>query len=45
MPPGVFRSQVVDAAADDADVAGAAYDPGSVIKVEGMPACVAKRVA
>jgi AraC-like DNA-binding protein len=45
MPPGAFRRQAVDVAADDADAAGAAHDPGSVIKVEGMPACVAKQVA
>ncbi|QYX80418.1 helix-turn-helix transcriptional regulator [Streptomyces akebiae] len=42
MPPGVFRRQAADAAADHA--AGADHDAGSAIRVEGMPACVAKQV-
>ncbi|MFE5870395.1 helix-turn-helix transcriptional regulator [Streptomyces roseifaciens] len=51
MPPGAFRRQaadaadVGDAAADPADAAGTARDAGSAIKVEGMPACVAKQVS
>ncbi|MFD7629533.1 helix-turn-helix transcriptional regulator [Streptomyces sp. NPDC059851] len=45
MPPGAFRRQAADAAADDADAAGTARDAGSAIKVEGMPACVAKQVS
>jgi len=42
MPPGAFRRQAAQAAAD---AAGAARDAGSAIKVEGMPACVAKQVS
>lgn len=45
MPPGAFRRQAADAAADHADAAGTARDAGSAIKVEGMPACVAKHVS
>ncbi|MBO0517053.1 helix-turn-helix domain-containing protein [Streptomyces beijiangensis] len=51
MPPGAFRRQAadaadaVDAAAGHADAAGTARDAGSAIKVEGMPACVAKQVS
>ncbi|MER6317431.1 helix-turn-helix transcriptional regulator [Streptomyces sp. NPDC001581] len=48
MPPGAFRRQATDAAdaaADHADGAGTARDAGSAIKVEGMPACVAKQVS
>ncbi|SCF72257.1 hypothetical protein GA0115254_113028 [Streptomyces sp. Ncost-T10-10d] len=45
MPPGAFRRQAADAAADHADVAGTAREAGSAIKVEGMPACVAKQVS
>ncbi|MEV0534327.1 AraC family transcriptional regulator [Kitasatospora sp. NPDC050463] len=47
MPPGAFRRQAAGAAAAaavDPDAAGAAHDPGSAIRVEGMPACVAKQV-
>ncbi|MGW3628308.1 helix-turn-helix transcriptional regulator [Streptomyces sp. NPDC000880] len=44
MSPGVFRRQAADAAADRADAAGTARDAGSAIRVEGMPACVAKQV-
>ncbi|MEU7599753.1 helix-turn-helix transcriptional regulator [Streptomyces sp. NPDC040724] len=44
MPPGAFRRQA-DAAADPADAAGTARDAGSALKVEGMPACVAKQVS
>lgn len=44
MPPRAFRRQAADVAADHADAAGAARDAGSAIKVEGMPACVAKQV-
>jgi len=45
MPPGAFRRQAAAAAAVDPGSAGTAYEPGSAIKVEGMPACVAKQVA
>ncbi|WP_404953047.1 helix-turn-helix transcriptional regulator [Streptomyces sp. 147326] len=45
MPPGAFRRQAADAAAGRADAAGTARDAGSAIKVEGMPACVAKQVS
>ncbi|MGW7349238.1 helix-turn-helix transcriptional regulator [Streptomyces sp. NPDC054854] len=45
MPPGAFRRQAADEADDPAGAVGAARDTGSVIKVEGMPACVAKRVS
>ncbi|MEU0437770.1 helix-turn-helix transcriptional regulator [Streptomyces sp. NPDC006290] len=45
MPPGAFRRQAAEAAADHADAAGAPRDAGSAIKVEGMPACVAKQVS
>ncbi|MGV9249718.1 helix-turn-helix transcriptional regulator [Streptomyces sp. NPDC003710] len=45
MPPGAFRRQAADAAADHADAAGTARDAGTAIKVEGMPACVAKHVS
>ncbi|MGW1029874.1 helix-turn-helix transcriptional regulator [Streptomyces sp. NPDC002577] len=45
MPPGAFRRQAADTAADHADAAGTARDAGSAIKVEGMPACVAKQVS
>ncbi|MET7304899.1 helix-turn-helix transcriptional regulator [Embleya sp. NPDC005575] len=45
MPPGAFRRQAADAAADHADAAGRAGGAGSAIKVEGMPACVAKQVS
>ncbi|MFJ9950506.1 helix-turn-helix transcriptional regulator [Kitasatospora sp. NPDC091207] len=43
--PGAFRRQAADAAADDADAAGAAREPGPTAGLEGMPACVAKQVA
>ncbi|GAA3482310.1 hypothetical protein GCM10018966_068420 [Streptomyces yanii] len=42
---GAFRRQAADAAADHADAAGTARDTGPAIKVEGMPACVAKQVS
>ena len=45
MPPGAFRRQAADAAADHVDAAGTARDARSAIKVEGMPACVAKQVS
>ncbi|WP_327257986.1 helix-turn-helix transcriptional regulator [Streptomyces sp. NBC_01244] len=51
MPPGAFRRQAAGAAADPADpadpgdAAGAARGAGPAIKVEGMPACVAKQVS
>jgi AraC-like DNA-binding protein len=45
MPPGAFRRQAAGAAADHADAAGTARDAGAAIKVEGMPACVAKQVS
>ncbi|MFF3616737.1 helix-turn-helix transcriptional regulator [Streptomyces sp. NPDC002580] len=45
MPPGAFRRQAAGAAADRADAAGASRDAGSAIRVEGMPACVAKQVS
>ncbi|MCX4783800.1 helix-turn-helix transcriptional regulator [Streptomyces sp. NBC_01264] len=48
MPPGAFRRQAADAGADPAGGAGAtgtAGGVGPVIKVEGMPACVAKQVS
>ncbi|MFD4867714.1 helix-turn-helix transcriptional regulator [Streptomyces sp. NPDC058412] len=48
IPPGAFRRQAADAAdaaANHADVAGTARDARSAIKVEGMPACVAKQVS
>ncbi|MGW7175726.1 helix-turn-helix transcriptional regulator [Streptomyces xanthophaeus] len=51
MPPGAFRRRAADAAADHDDAAaagagaGAAREAGSAIKVEGMPACVAKQVS
>ncbi|MER7000882.1 helix-turn-helix transcriptional regulator [Streptomyces sp. NPDC000410] len=45
MPPGAFRRQAADAAADHADGAGTAREAGAAIKVEGMPACVAKQVS
>ncbi|MCJ0871884.1 helix-turn-helix transcriptional regulator [Streptomyces sp. AP-93] len=47
MPPGAFRRQAADAAADHADAAGAgaARDAGPAVQVEGMPACVAKQVS
>jgi AraC-like DNA-binding protein len=45
MPPGAFRRQAAKAAADRAGAAGAPRDAGSAIKVEGMPACVAKQVS
>ncbi|WP_406278314.1 AraC family transcriptional regulator [Embleya sp. NBC_00896] len=45
MPSGAFRRQAADAAADHADAAATARDGGSAIKVEGMPACVAKQVS
>ncbi|WP_241681530.1 helix-turn-helix domain-containing protein [Streptomyces sp. CB01881] len=45
MSPGVFRRQAADAAAGQAGAAGAAREVGSAIKVEGMPACVAKQVS
>ncbi|WP_326790617.1 helix-turn-helix transcriptional regulator [Streptomyces sp. NBC_00151] len=45
MPPGAFRRQAAEASADHADAAGAPRDAGSAIKVEGMPACVAKQVS
>ncbi|MEU8465153.1 helix-turn-helix transcriptional regulator [Streptomyces sp. NPDC029003] len=41
MPPGAFRRHEADGA-DGADTARAA---GSAIRVEGMPACVAKQVS
>ncbi|MER5915875.1 helix-turn-helix transcriptional regulator [Streptomyces sp. NPDC001982] len=44
MPPGAFRRQAADVAADHADAVGAAHDAGAAITVEGMPACVAKQV-
>jgi AraC-like DNA-binding protein len=44
MPPGAFRRQAADVAADHADAVRAAHDAGSAITVEGMPACVAKQV-
>ncbi|MFJ9648690.1 helix-turn-helix transcriptional regulator [Streptomyces sp. NPDC101206] len=37
MPPGTFRRR--------AAAGGSAYAPGAAVKVEGMPACVAKQVA
>ncbi|WP_327291409.1 helix-turn-helix transcriptional regulator [Streptomyces sp. NBC_01198] len=43
-PPGAFRRQAADVAADHADAAGAARDAGAAIKVEGMPACMAEQV-
>ncbi|MBP0451102.1 helix-turn-helix transcriptional regulator [Kitasatospora sp. RG8] len=55
MSPGVFRRQAADASADRADAAdapadradavGTARDAGTAIRVEGMPACVAKQVS
>jgi AraC-like DNA-binding protein len=45
MPPGAFRRQAAEAAGDHADAAGTTRDAGSAIKVEGMPACVAKQVS
>ncbi|MFJ3927702.1 helix-turn-helix transcriptional regulator [Streptomyces sp. NPDC090022] len=57
MPPGAFRRQaadvadvagvvgVADAAVGPAGAAGTARDAGSAIKVEGMPACLAKQVS
>ncbi|MGW2784716.1 helix-turn-helix transcriptional regulator [Streptomyces populi] len=45
MPPGAFRRQTAEAAADRADAAGTPRDAGSAVKVEGMPACVAKQVS
>ncbi|MGW6949093.1 helix-turn-helix transcriptional regulator [Streptomyces xanthophaeus] len=42
MPPGAFRCRAADAAGTGA---GAAREAGSAIKVEGMPACVAKQVS
>ncbi|WP_405775639.1 helix-turn-helix transcriptional regulator [Streptomyces sp. NBC_00859] len=45
MPPGAFRRRAADAAADHADAAGTARGAESAIKVEGMPACVAKQVS
>ncbi|WP_327675550.1 helix-turn-helix transcriptional regulator [Kitasatospora sp. NBC_00458] len=45
MPPGAFRRQAADAAAGHTDAAGAAPDAGTAVKVEGMPACVAKQVS
>ncbi|MFD6880528.1 MULTISPECIES: helix-turn-helix transcriptional regulator [unclassified Streptomyces] len=51
MPPGAFRRQAADeadaadAANDPAGAVGAARDAGAAIKVEGMPACVAKQVS
>ncbi|WP_171166167.1 helix-turn-helix transcriptional regulator [Streptomyces sp. I05A-00742] len=45
MPPGAFRRRAADAASDDAEAAGRAGDAGPAIKVEGMPACVAKQVS
>ncbi|MFJ6837206.1 helix-turn-helix transcriptional regulator [Streptomyces sp. NPDC091209] len=45
MPPGAFRRQAAEAAAGRAEAAGARRDAGSAIRVEGMPACVAKQVS
>ncbi|WP_405940863.1 helix-turn-helix transcriptional regulator [Streptomyces sp. NBC_00207] len=48
MPPGAFRRQAADAAdaaADPADAADTVRGAGPAIKVEGMPACVAKQVS
>ncbi|MET9673487.1 helix-turn-helix transcriptional regulator [Streptomyces sp. NPDC006482] len=45
MPPGAFRRQAAEAAADRADAADTARGAGSAIEVEGMPACVAKHVS
>ncbi|MFB7529206.1 helix-turn-helix transcriptional regulator [Streptomyces sp. NPDC056178] len=45
MPPGAFRRQAAGVAADPADVAGTAREAGSAVRVEGMPACVAKQVS
>jgi AraC-like DNA-binding protein len=44
MPPGAFRRQEARASAGD-DAAGTPHDAGPAIRVEGMPACVAKHVA
>ncbi|MDN0200656.1 helix-turn-helix transcriptional regulator [Streptomyces sp. S.PNR 29] len=51
MPPGAFRRRAAEAAADRAEAAAdraeaasTAGDAGSAVTVEGMPACVAKRV-
>lgn len=45
MPPGAFRRQASDATAGHPDTAGTAREAGSTIKVEGIPACVAKHVS
>jgi AraC-like DNA-binding protein len=45
MPPEAFRRRTAEAAADHADAACAARDAGSAIKVQGMPAFVARQVA
>ncbi|KAB1987484.1 helix-turn-helix transcriptional regulator [Streptomyces triticiradicis] len=45
MPPGAFRRRTAQAAAGRADAAGAPRDAGPAVKVEGMPACVAKQVS
>jgi AraC-like DNA-binding protein len=38
IPPGAFRREAADAAADHADAAGTARDVRSAIRVEGIPA-------
>ncbi|MEU3461155.1 AraC family transcriptional regulator [Streptomyces sp. NPDC006733] len=45
MPPGAFRRQAADAAADPADAAGTACDARSASTVEKMPGCVAQHVS
>ncbi|MCX5409972.1 helix-turn-helix transcriptional regulator (plasmid) [Streptomyces sp. NBC_00335] len=45
MPPGAFRRQAADAASGHGGAAGTARGAGPAIKVEGMPACVAKQVS
>lgn len=45
MPPGAFRRQTAEAAADHAAAAGAAREAGSAVTVKAMPACVAKQVS
>jgi AraC-like DNA-binding protein len=44
VPPGAFRRQAADRAADRADAGGAGHDAGVAMMLEGMPACVAKQV-
>ncbi|KUL37905.1 AraC family transcriptional regulator [Streptomyces sp. NRRL F-4489] len=46
MPPGAFRRQAAEAAgpAEGAEAAGPAAIAGVALRVEGMPACVAKQV-